>query len=76
LCQPRRLSRSLVIAVLSAPTPLPVFCHEPANVWITTFPYVWLPAVMVPAAIFGHLLVFRCLAMDAAAARHPSLEAR
>ncbi|HEX8450955.1 MAG TPA: hypothetical protein VF647_02595 [Longimicrobium sp.] len=70
------LANVLVIAVLSAPTPLRMFWNEPANVWITTFPYVWLPAVMVPAAIFGHLLVFRRLARDTAAGRHPSLEAR
>jgi hypothetical protein len=33
------------------------------NTWIAWFPFVWLPAVMVAAAIAGHVLVFRRLAM-------------
>ncbi|MFL5270584.1 MAG: hypothetical protein ACJ79E_00735 [Anaeromyxobacteraceae bacterium] len=32
------------------------------NTWIAYFPFVWLPAVMVAAAIAGHVLVFRRLA--------------
>jgi hypothetical protein len=33
------------------------------NTWIAWFPFVWLPAVMVAAAIAGHVLVLRRLAM-------------
>lgn len=51
----------LVVALLSAPTPARVFMNEPANVWITGAPWAWLPAVMVLAAIIGHLLVYRRL---------------
>jgi len=51
----------LAIAVLSAPTPIRVFMNEPANVWITRAPWVWLPAAMVLAAVMGHVLVFRWL---------------
>jgi len=32
-------------------------------VWITYPPFVWLPAVMVRAALAGHLLVFRALGL-------------
>ena len=32
------------------------------NTWIAYFPFIWLPAVMVAAAIAGHVLVFRRLA--------------
>jgi hypothetical protein len=32
------------------------------NTWIAYFPFVWLPAAMVAAAIAGHVLVFRRLA--------------
>ena len=39
-----------------------VFMNEPANVWITHAPWVWLPTVMVFAAIFGHVAVYRRLA--------------
>ncbi|HJR60960.1 MAG TPA: serine hydrolase domain-containing protein [Vicinamibacterales bacterium] len=55
------LANIIVIAWLSAPTPLRVFKNEPANVWVTTEPYVWLPAVMVAFAVLGHIVVFRCL---------------
>ena len=51
----------VIIAVLSAPTPLRVFHNEPANVFVTAFPYVWLPGFLVQAAWLGHLLVFRYL---------------
>jgi hypothetical protein len=51
----------MTIAVLSAPTPLRVFHNPPANVWITRFPFVWLPTVMVATALLGHLLIFRRL---------------
>jgi len=49
----------LVIAWLSAPTPWRVFKTEPANVWVTTAPYIWLPAVMVGLAILGHIVIYR-----------------
>jgi hypothetical protein len=53
------------VALLSAPTPLRVFMNEPANVWITHTPWVWLPTVMVLAALCGHLVVYRRLAIEA-----------
>jgi hypothetical protein len=57
----------VVVAILSAPTPLRVFMNEPANVWITHAPWVWLPAVLVLAALSGHVLVYRRLANESAA---------
>lgn len=57
-----------VISILSTPTPLRVFDAEPANVWITHAPFVWLPAVMVTGALFGHLVVFRRLRLERTAA--------
>ncbi|HEX2204327.1 MAG TPA: hypothetical protein VHG91_13545 [Longimicrobium sp.] len=65
----------MAVAVLSTPTPLRVFAGEPANVWIAAFPWVYLPAVMVPAALVGHILVFRRLRHErAAAASTPACE--
>jgi hypothetical protein len=62
----------LTIAILSAPTPLRTFMNEPANVWITQAPFVWLPAVFVLAALAGHVVVFRRLRMEM---RQPSRDA-
>ncbi|MBH55391.1 MAG: hypothetical protein CMI18_13745 [Opitutaceae bacterium] len=50
----------VVIAILSMSTPLRAFDNKPAT-FVTQFPYVWLPAFHVQAALFGHLLVFRAL---------------
>lgn len=51
----------VTIALLSAPTPLRMFHNPPANTWITTAPYVWLPTVLVAFAILGHVVVYRRL---------------
>lgn len=51
----------IVISWLSAPTPWRVFRDGPANVWVTTAPYIWLPTVMVAFAILGHIVVYRRL---------------
>ena len=48
------------VSIASFPGPLARF-DGPVNVWITTAPFVWLPTVMVTAALFGHLLLARRL---------------
>ena len=55
------LANVLAIALMSTPTPLRVFRNEPANLWVTQAPFVWLPAVMVAAALIGHIVIFRRL---------------
>ena len=55
------LANILGVALLSAPTPFRVFMNEPPNVWIERAPWIWLPAVMVWAAIYGHVLVTRAI---------------
>ena len=55
------LANVLAIALLSAPTPFRLFHDGPANVWVTRAPWVWLPTVLVLAAVLGHVLVFRRL---------------
>jgi hypothetical protein len=64
----------IVIAFVSTPLPIRLFMNEPANVWITQPPFVWLPTVMVLAAILGHVVVFRKLRLlkTAAAAAIPA----
>jgi len=49
----------VAIAVTSAPGPLRVFANEPANTFIGTFPFVWLPAFLVPVAAVGHIIGLR-----------------
>ena len=55
----------VLVAILSMPTPLRVFMNEPANRFVATWPHVWLPVFLVPAAWLGHLLVFRWLRRNA-----------
>lgn len=49
------LSIIVVVAILSAETPLQQFGYTQPNVAVTYFPYIWLPAVVVPTMLFAHL---------------------
>jgi hypothetical protein len=49
------------IAVASLPT-FAAFGPDRLNTWVADPPYVWLPGVLVPAALFGHILTWRKLA--------------
>jgi hypothetical protein len=51
------------VALLGTPR-FRYFGADNLNVWITYAPFVWLPAVMVLAALAGHLLIFRALASE------------
>jgi hypothetical protein len=51
----------VTIAVLSTPVPFRVFTEGPANLLPSTLPWVWLPSLLVQAALGSHLLVFRML---------------
>jgi hypothetical protein len=51
----------VTIAIASTPMFAAYGPHQ-LNTWVTRVPYVWLPAVLVCAALLGHLLVFRRLA--------------
>ena len=54
------------IAVLAAPVPFRLLTDGPPNTLPSTFPYVWLPCLLVQLALLGHLLVFRRLGRMAA----------
>jgi hypothetical protein len=58
----------LGVAVLSMPTPFRVFTNEPANTFVTTFPYIGLPMVHVATAIVLHGLTLRRLLTESKAA--------
>ena len=57
------LANIVVVAILSLPA-FRYFGDDQVNVWVADPPYVWLPAVMVLAALAGHLLVFRALRLQ------------
>jgi hypothetical protein len=59
------LATIVTIAALSAPGPLQTFRDGPPNMLLSSFPYVWLPTVLVQLALSGHLLLFRRLRSDA-----------
>jgi len=54
------LGNIVAIAIAATPT-FHAFGPLHLNVWVTHPPYVLLPAVLVMAAVFGHVLVFRKL---------------
>jgi hypothetical protein len=65
------VSSLLLLAIVSiaiASTPLfAAFGRTPDRLatWIGYFPFVWLPGVLVPAALLGQIVLFRRLAADA-----------
>jgi hypothetical protein len=50
----------VTIAIVSTPV-FRWFGHERLNVFVTYPPFVWLPAILVTAALMGHILVWRRL---------------
>ena len=50
----------VTIAIVSTPT-FAWFGNERVNVFVTYPPFVWLPAILVTAALMGHILVWRRL---------------
>lgn len=56
----------VVLAVLSAPSPLQRFAFEQPNVAILYFPYARLPAVVVPIVLLAHVVALRQLAKSVA----------
>jgi len=58
------LANVLTIAVLSFPQ-FQYFGPMRVNVFVMLTPFVWLPAVMVLAALAGHLIIFRAISFSA-----------
>ncbi len=51
----------VLLAVLSAPSPLQRFAFDQPNVAILNFPFSWLPTFIVPIVLFSHLVAIRKL---------------
>jgi small-conductance mechanosensitive channel len=58
-----------IVAFLASPM-VQAFGPDQVNRWVTYFPFVYLPAVLVLAAVAGHLVIFRRLALEHAARTH------
>lgn len=50
----------IVVAILATPT-IRYFGNAELNTWITYPPFIWLPGVMVVAALAGHVVIARSL---------------
>ena len=55
------LSIIFTIAILSAPFPLQQINFDQPNVAVLYFPYSLLPTVIVPSAVFAHVIALRRL---------------
>lgn len=51
----------VTVSILSAQTPFQKLAFEQPNVGVTYFPFAWLPAIVVPAVLFSHLVNIRHL---------------
>ena len=58
------LANILAVAVLSMPTPFRYFINEPSNTIVTTFPFIWLPGLLVPLAYGLSFLSIRQVAIQ------------
>lgn len=50
----------VTVAIVSLP-PFARFGPDAVNTWVAESPYVWLPCLLVQAALAGHLLVWQAL---------------
>jgi hypothetical protein len=46
----------VINAILSVPTPLQQFAFDQPDIGVLMFPYVWLPALVVPVVLFSHIV--------------------
>ena len=46
----------VITGILSAPSPFQQLAFNQPNIGIQFFPFIWLPSVIVPLVIFGHIV--------------------
>lgn len=51
----------VITGILAAPSPFQQIEFSQPNVAVLRFPFVWLPSVIVPIVIFGHLVAIKRL---------------
>lgn len=59
----------VTIAILSMPSPIQSFFNEPSNTAVTKFPYIFLPAFLVPLAYMLHFFSLRQLSLQSVRSR-------
>lgn len=50
-------------AILAAPFPFQQFAFDQPNIGVLHFPFIWLPAFIVPVVMFGHFVSIRQLTL-------------
>jgi hypothetical protein len=63
------LANIVTTAILSAPFPFQRLAMNQPNVAILYFPFIWLPAFIVPVVLFSHLVTIRQLLISQRAPR-------
>ena len=53
----------VITGIFSAPSPFQQLAFDQPNIGILYFPFVWLPGIIVPIVIFGHLVTIKRLAV-------------
>ncbi len=53
------LANVVFLGTLSTPSPYRVFMNDPPNTFIAEFPFVWIPAFIMPFALAMHLFSLR-----------------
>lgn len=48
------LANIVITAILSFPSPMQQIAFDRPNVGVTYFPFIWLPAIIVPIVLFAH----------------------
>ncbi|MCH2110181.1 MAG: hypothetical protein MK135_12705 [Polyangiaceae bacterium] len=59
----------IVLSVLSRPTPFQQLSLDAPNIWVSFFPFIWLPTLLAPLALGGHLILLRRLVAEETARR-------
>ncbi len=49
------LANIVTIAIMSLPSPMQQMAFDQPNRAVMFFPYIWLPTIVVPVVLFGHL---------------------
>lgn len=52
------------MAILSSPSPVQCLAFDQPNAAILSFPFTWLPAIVVPIVLMSHLFIFRVINLE------------
>jgi len=58
------VSQVVITGIFSAPSPFQQLAFDMPNTGILHFPFVWLPGIIVPVVIFGHIVAIKRLSQN------------